>query len=278
MLAEVKNDTTITIRGISVVGYASPEGSTLFNKRLSEGRAKALVDYLLPRFPFAKELYKVEYGGENWDGLRQMVAASDMMEKEGILHIIDHIPVAINYRTNTSRKKSLMLYKQGNPYRFMLHEYYPHLRKAICKIEYDVQNFNIEQAKLLIHSRPQNLSLNEIYLVALTYKNGSPELIELFEKAVSLFPDDKIANLNAPSAALSREDIALAEKYLKKAEISAPEYENAVGVLYLLKGDYKQAKLHLIKAAESGLGQAYFNLEELNKKEEDIRSMTKLDY
>lgn len=159
-----------------------------------------------------------------------------------------------------------MLYKQGNPYRFMLREYYPHLRKAICKIEYDVQNFNIEQAKVLIHSRPQNLSLNEIYLVALTYKNGSPEFIELFEKAVSLFPDDKIANLNAASAALSREDIALAEKYLKKAEISAPEYENAVGVLYLLKSDYKQAKLHLIKAAESGLEQAYFNLEELNKR------------
>ena len=104
------------------------------------GRAKALVNYLLPRFPFSKELYKVEYGGENWEGLRKMVARSDMAEKDGILHIIDHIPVEINYRTNTSRKKSLMLYKHGNPYRFMLREYYPHLRKAICKIEYDVQN------------------------------------------------------------------------------------------------------------------------------------------
>lgn len=47
MLAEVRNDTTITIRGISVIGYASPEGSVLFNKQLSEGRAKALVNYLL---------------------------------------------------------------------------------------------------------------------------------------------------------------------------------------------------------------------------------------
>ena len=88
MLAEVKNDTAITIRGISVIGYASPEGSVLFNKQLSEGRAKALVNYLLPRFPFSKELYKVEYGGENWEGLRKMVAESDMAEKDGILHII----------------------------------------------------------------------------------------------------------------------------------------------------------------------------------------------
>lgn len=81
MLAEVKNDTAITIRGISVIGYASPEGSVLFNKQLSEGRAKALVNYLLPRFPFSKELYKVEYGGENWEGLRKMVARSDMKAK-----------------------------------------------------------------------------------------------------------------------------------------------------------------------------------------------------
>lgn len=278
MLAEVKNDTAITIRGISVIGYASPEGSTLFNKQLSEGRAKALVDYLLPRFPFSGKLYKVEYGGENWDGLRKMVAESDMAEKDGILHIIDNVPVEINYRTNTSRKKSLMLYKQGDPYRFMLHEYYPHLRKAICKIEYDVRNFNMEQAKILIHSRPQNLSLNEIYLVALTYESGSPEFIKLFETAVRLFPDDRIANLNAASAALSRGDTVLAEQYLTKAEICAPEYENAVGVLHLLKGDYEQAELHLNKAAESGLEQARLNLEELTKKEENIRLTSKLNY
>ena len=100
----------------------------------------------------------------------------------------------------------------------------------------------------------------------------------MFEKAVSLFPDDKIANLNAASAALSRKDTLLAEKYLKRAETSTPEYENAVGVLHLLRGDYEQAKLHLNKAAESGLKQANLNLEELAKKEENIELMSKLDY
>ena len=88
----------------------------------------------------------------------------------------------------------------------------------------------------------------------------------------------KIANLNAASAALSRKDTLLAEKYLKKAETSTPEYENAVGVLHLLRGDYEQAKLHLNKAAESGLRQANLNLEELAKKEENIELMSKLDY
>ena len=278
MLAEVKNDTTITIREISVISYASPEGSFLFNRQLSEGRAKALVNYLLPHFSFSKELYKVEYGGENWDGLRKMVAESDMMEKEDILHIIDNTPAAINYHTNTSRKKSLMLYKHGEPYRYMLNEYYPHLRKAICKIEYNVQNFNIEQAKILLHSRPQDLSLNEIYQVALTYEKGSPEFIELFETAVRIFPNDEVANLNAASAALSHGDTVLAEEYLRKTKISVPEYENTVGVLHLLKGEYEQAEAYLNKAAESGLRQARLNLEELAKGRDNIRTINKQDY
>ena len=54
MLAEVKNDTAITIRGISVIGYASPEGAVLFNKQLSEGRWQRLLvnSSFYPRFPF----------------------------------------------------------------------------------------------------------------------------------------------------------------------------------------------------------------------------------
>lgn len=220
----------------------------------------------------------MEYGGENWDGLRKMVAESDMMEKEDILHIIDNTPAAINYHTNTSRKKSLMLYKHGEPYRYMLNEYYPHLRKAICKIKYNVQNFNIEQAKILLHSRPQDLSLNEIYQVALTYENGSPEFIELFETAVRIFPNDEVANLNAASAALSHGDTVLAEEYLRKTKISVPEYENTVGVLHLLKGEYEQAEAYLNKAAESGLRQARLNLEELAKGRDNIRTINKQDY
>ncbi|MBT9932335.1 DUF3868 domain-containing protein [Bacteroides ovatus] len=275
MIEEVKGDTSITVRAISVIGFASPEGSFTFNKKLSEGRAKALVSYLLSRFSFPEKMYTVEYGGENWVGLRKMVAESDMPGKEDILDIIDHVPATINYKTNTSRKKSLMQYKLGNPYRYMLREFYPHLRKAICKLKYDVQNFNVEQAKEILRCHPQNLSLNEMYLVAHTFDNGSPEFIELFETAVRIFPDDKTANLNAASAALSRYDVVLAEKYLQKADTTVVEYKNAMGVLLLLKGDYEQAKAYLNRAAESGLEQAHLNLEELVKKEENTRLTSK---
>lgn len=114
-----------------------------------------------------------------------------------------------------------------------------------------------------------------MYLVAHTFDNGSPEFIELFETAVRIFPDDKTANLNAASAALSRYDVVLAEKYLQKADTTVVEYKNAMGVLLLLKGDYEQAKAYLNRAAESGLEQAHLNLEELVKKEENTRLTSK---
>ena len=57
--------------------------------------------------------------------------------------------------------------------------------------------------------RPQNLSLNEMYLVANTYSNGSREFINVFETAVRLFPEDDVAKLNAAIAALSRGDVEI---------------------------------------------------------------------
>ena len=60
----------------------------------------------------------------------------------------------------------------GVPYRFMLKNIFPSLRVAICKVSYDIKNFNLEEAKEVIKRRPQNLSLNEMFMVANTYPKG----------------------------------------------------------------------------------------------------------
>lgn len=272
LISEIKNDRDVTVRSINVIGYASPEGTIEGNKRLSEGRAKALVGYLTPRFDYSSELYKVVYGGENWDGLKQMVEASQMDHKEEIINILSNIPAEIDYKKDISRKKALMDLVGGKPYFYMLKEFYPLLRKAICKIDFDVKNFDISHAKEVVRTRPQNLSLNEMFLVANTYEKGSQEFIDLFETAVRIFPDDQTANLNAAAAALSRGDLIYAERYLNKIK-TAPdnaEYNNVVGVLAMLKGDYEKAEQHLNKAASTGLPEANQNLAEIAKKRENI--------
>lgn len=270
LVSEVKNDKDVTVRAINVIGYASPEGTLANNQRLSEGRANALVGYLIPRFDYPKNLYKVTFGGENWGGLKECVEASQMPYRKEVLEIINSTPNE-NSTVQTKQKRTLMNLKGGEPYRYIVREFCPSLRKAICKIDFDVRNFSIDQAKEVFKSRPQNLSLNEMFLVANTYEKGSQEFVDLFETAVRLFPNDITANLNAAAAALSRRDIVYAKRYLSKINnpLDIPEYYNTMGVLEILCGDYSEAASHLNKAAEMGLSEAKQNLTEMAKKQEN---------
>lgn len=269
MVDEVRNDAAITVKGISVVGYASPEGTLKFNRYLSENRAAALVNYLLPRFDYPKQMYRIEFGGENWQGLRAAISNSDMSEKQELIAIIGNEKI--------NRKAAIYAIKEGEVYRYILKKYCPALRKAICKIDYEVKGFDTTEAKEVFKIRPHNLSLNEMYLVANTYEIGSQEFIHVFETAVNLFPDDVTANINAASAALSRRDTAAAEQHLSKvkAKIRIPEYDNAVGVLEMLKGNYDKAEEFLRSAADAGLESAKLNLGELQKKRDNLNLFEK---
>lgn len=269
MVMEARNDSTITVAGISVIGYASPEGTLKFNKYLSEARAKALVDYLTPRFDYPKEMYHVEFGGENWDGLLAKVEASDMTYRDEVIDVLTNVPAEINYQTDVSRKKSLMSLRGGEPYRYLLKTYFPGLRKAICRIDYEVRGFSVAEAKEIMKTDPQKLSLDEMYQVASTYETGSQEFIDAFKTAANMFPQDETANLNAASAVLSQKDAVVAVGYLEKVKGSSPEYDNAMGVLHMLRENYTEAETYFTKAADKGLESAKQNLEELKKQNQN---------
>lgn len=262
MIDDLKLDPSIKVNRLDIIGYASPEGTLATNKRLSEGRAMALRDYLASRYDFPRNQYHIIFGGENWDGLIDALETLDMDYKNEMLDIIQDIPI------EKGRETKLMQLRGGVPYRYLLKNVFPSLRVAICKVNYDIKNFNVDEAKEVIKRRPQNLSLNEMFLVANTYPKGSQEFIDVFETAVRMYPDSEIANMNAATAALSRNDLISAERYLKKMESQEywPEYNNAMGILTLLKGDYELAEEYLNKARELGLDVATDNLEELAKK------------
>ncbi len=271
MIDDLKLDPSIKVNRLDIIGYASPEGTLATNKRLSEGRAMALRDYLASRYDFPRNQYHIIFGGENWDGLIDALETLDMDYKNEVLDIIQDIPI------EKGRETKLMQLRGGVPYRYLLKNVFPSLRVAICKVNYDIKNFNVDEAKEVIKRRPQNLSLNEMFLVANTYPKGSQEFIDVFETAVRMYPDSEIANMNAATAALSRNDLISAERYLKKMESQEywPEYNNAMGILTLLKGDYELAEEYLNKTRELGLDVATDNLEELAKKKANMNEIEK---
>ncbi|MEG1634859.1 MAG: OmpA family protein, partial [Rikenellaceae bacterium] len=262
MIEDIKNDAAITIKHITITGYASPEGSLANNQRLSEGRAKALEGYLQSRYNLSKDLYTINFGGEDWEGLVELVEASDMLYKQEVLDII------LNTSIENNREKKLMNLKVGVPYRYMLHDMFPKLRRVICKIDYNVKTFDVNEAKELVKTKPQNLSLNEMYQVAVTYEKGSDEFNNVFYVAVKMFPNDQTANLNAAATALSRGDIVSAEEYLNNvnSRVRIAQYDNLIGVILMIKGNYDRAEQYFKSAEQTGLYEATKNLEEIAKK------------
>lgn len=263
MIDLVQDDKDLTIKRIVIVGYASPEGSLAMNERLSEGRAKALRDYLQSRYPaIPGSLYSIRFGGENWDDLVKAVQTSDMPDKQAVLDIIDR------YSIIGGREAKLMALKGGTPWRYMLREMFPSLRKVTVIVDYDVRNFDAEEAKAVVKTRPQNLSLNELYLVANTYEPGSEDFNSLFETAVRLYPESVTATVNAAVAALERRDFVGAERYLRsvKSPDRIPECDNAWGLLLMLRDqDYDRAAPYFEAARAAGLKAAQQNLDEIDR-------------
>lgn len=259
--AKVGDDHDVTLTGVSLCGYASPEGSVARNRQLAEGRAVALKKYLMTEFDYPESFYTILSGGEDWEGLTALVEKSDMQYGQEVLERIANVP------DEETREASLIALEGGAPYRWMLKELFPKLRRVTFRADYEVRRFDIEEAKEIAKTRPQNLSLNEMFLVADACEPGSEEFNDLFETAVRMFPENATANLNAAVAALERKDYISAGRYLERIEktMNAPEYDNAVGVLIMMRdADYDRAEHYFEAAAEAGLEAARKNLEALN--------------
>ena len=139
-----------------------------------------------------------------------MTAATGLDSREAILAIIDNTDLAPDARE--WRLKSQF----PTQYRMLLAEVYPGLRHSDYEVTYTVRAFNVDEAREILLTKPQQLSLQELYRVALSYETGSREFNEVFEVAVRMFPDDPTANLNAAIAAFNRRDYEAAQRYIAK--------------------------------------------------------------
>lgn len=213
-LAAVRSNRFATITGVSVIGYASPEGSYELNARLAQNRVESLVEYLKKTGNFGEVPFSTSSVPEDWEGLERLVADSDMAEKEALLAVIRDREIT-DYDLRETRLRQIA---DGVPYRELLDKFYPALRRTDYTIDYTIRNFTLEESKALFQSEPKQLSLEEMYRVAETFEPGSEEFIKVFEKAVEVYPDDPVSNLNAANAALMRKDAETARRHLAKAQ------------------------------------------------------------
>lgn len=240
----VKNDKNTTITGIKIHGFASPESPYDHNAYLAENRACTLKNYVRQLLQLEDRIFTVDFTPEDWDGLRNYVAESALQHKTEILELID------NQSLDPDAKEWRIKLNYPEDYQVMLNSWYPALRHSDYVVTYSVRPFSVEEAKEILKTKPQQLSLEEMFLVAQTYQPGSPEFNEVMETAVRMFPDSETANINAACARMESGDYESAKRYLSKAG-NTPQAWHARGVLEILEGNMTEAR-RFLEAAQKG--------------------------
>ena len=266
MLRTIATNKDITVQHIYIVGYASPESSLQFNTELSRARSESMMKYLMNNSNLSTSLFETRTGGEDWDGFRRLLEDYPISNKAEIFGLMNSI-----YDLD-QREKAISKVAGGRPYKIIYEEIYPKLRRVVCEVNYTVKDFSLEEARENIEYAPHLLSLNEMYIVANTYEVGSKEFLKVFEIAREEFPDDPVANLNGAAAALSKNQVREAERYLKLSDPSTPEYYNNMGVYQMMRGNYSEAEKFLKRAENEGISEASTNLRELRKKIANINN------
>ena len=160
------------IEKLHIAGYASPEGPPAFNEWLGINRAKALINYIIekrPEYGLTEDNFEIHNGEENWEGLRRVLAQSDIPQKDEVIAIIDDVNIP-----NERKKLKIKELDHGRVWNRMLKEIYPQLRSArYLAVYYDPSDDalveKVKQANSLINEG----KYEEAYSLVEKYKDDS---------------------------------------------------------------------------------------------------------
>lgn len=119
------------IDSLHVYAFTSPDGNRASNERLARQRSSTVSNYLLGRYTHLdEEQVFLRPQGENWHGMRCLIAADDSLpNRDEVLQIIDLI------QDGERCKALLKRLDGGKPYRYMVQHILPELRNAaICMV------------------------------------------------------------------------------------------------------------------------------------------------
>ena len=184
---------------IELTGYASPDGSTKENEQLAGNRTIQFKNYLLKQYKLSNDgIVSVDWGGEDWEGLRSAVAASGKAYTAQVLAILDGT-------TNPDqRRKQLRDLEKGTVYKDMEKNFFARLRRIELTVTGEVLAVNaagqdpveLDELAARLYTAPKTLSQEEFLRLAAIYRPGTEQYREVYELMAYRFPDCRVAQLN----------------------------------------------------------------------------------
>ncbi|MDE6688591.1 MAG: tetratricopeptide repeat protein, partial [Prevotella sp.] len=246
------------IDNIEVSAYASPDGGYDLNERLAGRRQDVTTEYVEQQMKKTKHEAPIDtkYTAEDWEGFQQLVAASDIQDKDVILRVLSM------YQDPEEREQQIKNISAA--FRELTDGILPQLRRARMIINYEVVGRDDEQILAQMKADASKLSLEEILYAATLYENDITSAENAYKKAIQLYPKDARAYNNMANLAYAKGNYNDAKQWLEKAlsvDKNQPEANANLGLLALQQGDMLNAETYIAKASQAnGLGEVLGNL------------------
>jgi Flp pilus assembly protein TadD len=238
--------------GATITAYASPEGELSLNENLASDRAKSAsraVGDIMNRNKMkydAAKFFNLMPKGEDWDGFRTAMQASNIADKQLILRILEM------YNDNAKREQEIR--NLAATFVEIADKILPGLRRSEITLNYEIVGRTDEEILAAVRSaKPEVLNVKEM-LYAATLTNDMNEQLAIYTKASQVYPNDYRTFNNLGVVYLKRNDLGDAAKAFQKANDvkESPEVNNNLAIIARLNGDRKKAMGLLNKAAGAG--------------------------
>lgn len=154
---QMKKDTLVHISKISVMGYASPDGTTKFNSALAQERAKELSAMLAQRYGLADYNIAVSSEVEPWSATTDAIEHSSLNNRTDLVRIVNsnEEPMTIDHR----------LKRENKAWNWLKKDVLPDMRKATVTIAYTKDQVTDKREYKPVESTPADVVIVEEFIV-----------------------------------------------------------------------------------------------------------------
>lgn len=258
MLKKINADREgLNLKNVEIAAYASPDGGFDFNDKLSKKREDVTTGYVnkqLKAAQLADANVDANYTAQDWDGFKQLVAASNLQDKDVILRVLEM------YKDPEERERQIKNMSEG--FRELATGILPELRRSRLIINYETVGRSDQQIKDQYAADPSKLSEEEL-LYAASLENNAAKKAEIYQKATELNDNDYRSYSNLAALAFNRGDLNAAKQYIAEAQKkgSAPEAYANLALIALKNGNTQEAQNYVSKATNAnGLNEVLGNL------------------
>ena len=252
-----QNQEGLDLQNIEVSAYASPDGGYSLNEKLAGQRQSAASKYVQDQMKKANITSPVDtkYTAEDWEGFQQLVAASNIQDKDVILRVLSM------YQDPEEREQQIK--NISSAFRELADGILPQLRRARMIINYNVVGRSDDQILSQINTDPSKLTIEEmLYGANLISNDNAKEAV--YKKAAELYPNDARALNNIAMIEYAKGNYSEAQKWAQKAlsvNSNLAEANANLGMLALQQGNVQQAENYIAKATgANGLNEVLGNL------------------